>query len=327
MISIIVPVYNAEHTLGKCVDSILSQTYSHFELLLVDDGSKDKSGAICDTYAMKDSRVRVFHKPNGGVSSARNFAIDNISEGEGYLTFIDSDDYVDCNYLLHLVKAFGRNIDLVVGGYQSFGASRFVQYYKAKCYEYAELNKCFGKHIAEMPFTAPWGKLFRTYVIQEHHIRFDTRMKCAEDACFNKEYLCYVRGVALIPYTDYFYYSVNNSEKYGADGENCVYDALQTIRKYEQLTTIHAFDYQHATRAIINIHSGRFYIYQLGKSFSLLGFKEFCTTYDTLSPYLHLLENNGGRGQKIYNTLVMHRYFALAFVFVRLLASIKVIFK
>lgn len=81
VISIVVPVYNAERTLNECVDSILSQTYSHFELLLVDDGSTDKSGVICDAYAAKDSRVRVFHKPNGGVSSARNLGIDNIFGG------------------------------------------------------------------------------------------------------------------------------------------------------------------------------------------------------------------------------------------------------
>ena len=82
LISIVVPVYNAEHTLNKCVDSILSQTYPHFELLLIDDGSKDQSGTICDAYAEKDSRIRVFHKPNGGVSSARNLGLDNISGGD-----------------------------------------------------------------------------------------------------------------------------------------------------------------------------------------------------------------------------------------------------
>lgn len=323
VISIVVPVYNAERTLNECVDSILSQTYSHFELLLVDDGSTDKSGVICDAYAAKDSRVRVFHKPNGGVSSARNLGIDNILGG--YLTFVDSDDYVDRNYLLHLIEAFGGNMDLVVGGYQSFGDSRFEWRYESKCYEYAELSDCFGKHIAEMPFTAPWSKLYRMYIIQEYHIRFDTRMKCAEDACFNKEYLCHVRGIALIPYSDYFYYSVNSSEKYGANGEDCVYGALQTIRKYEQLTAIHSFDYQHAIKAIISIHGGRFYAYQLNKSFSLYGFKEFEMTYHALFPYLPMLRDSGGRVQKIYNTFITHDCLVLAFVLVRLLACVKII--
>lgn len=82
-ISIIVPVYNAEQTLRRCVDSILAQTFTDFELLLVDDGSTDGSGAICDEYAGIDGRVRVFHKPNGGVSSARNLGLDN-AIGGGY---------------------------------------------------------------------------------------------------------------------------------------------------------------------------------------------------------------------------------------------------
>lgn len=77
-ISVIVPVYNTEKYLHRCIDSILAQTYTDFELLLIDDGSKDNSGAICDEYAAKDSRVRVFHKENGGVSSARNLCLDNV---------------------------------------------------------------------------------------------------------------------------------------------------------------------------------------------------------------------------------------------------------
>ena len=92
-ISVIVPVYNTEKYLHHCIDSILSQTFIDFELLLIDDGSKDSSGTICDEYAAKDNRVRVFHKENGGTSSARNMGLDN-ARGE-YITFVDSDDWID----------------------------------------------------------------------------------------------------------------------------------------------------------------------------------------------------------------------------------------
>ena len=92
-ISVIVPVYNTEKYLRRCIDSVLAQTYQDFELLLIDDGSKDSSGAICDEYAAKDARVRVFHKENGGVSSARNLGLDN-ARGE-WVTFVDSDDYIE----------------------------------------------------------------------------------------------------------------------------------------------------------------------------------------------------------------------------------------
>lgn len=96
-ISVIVPVYNAEQYLHRCIDSILAQTFTDFELLLIDDGSKDNSGDICDGYAMKDERVRVFHKKKGGVSSARNLGLDN-AKGE-WVSFVDADDYLDnCYY-------------------------------------------------------------------------------------------------------------------------------------------------------------------------------------------------------------------------------------
>ena len=90
VISIIVPIYNAGKTLHRRIDSILSQTYTSWELLLIDDGSTDTSGPICDEYAARDARVRVFHKENGGVSSARNVGLDN-ARGE-WITFVDADD-------------------------------------------------------------------------------------------------------------------------------------------------------------------------------------------------------------------------------------------
>ena len=100
IMSVIVPVYNTEQYLHRCIDSILTQTYTDFELLLIDDGSKDKSGDICDEYALKDSRIRVFHKENGGVSSARNLGLDNAA-GE-WITFVDSDDWIIESYLMNL---------------------------------------------------------------------------------------------------------------------------------------------------------------------------------------------------------------------------------
>ncbi|MDU2552528.1 MAG: glycosyltransferase family 2 protein, partial [Staphylococcus epidermidis] len=101
-ISIIVPVYNVENYLKKCVESILSQTFTDFELLLVDDGSTDSSGEMCDELKRLDERIKVIHKENGGLSSARNAGID-VAKGK-YLTFVDSDDYIDTHMLEVLYK-------------------------------------------------------------------------------------------------------------------------------------------------------------------------------------------------------------------------------
>ena len=117
VISIIVPVYNAEKYLHRCIDSILSQTFTDFELLLIDDGSTDSSSIICDDYLREDSRVRVFHKKNGGVSSARNMGLDN-AKGK-WITFVDSDDFISSNFCEILLD--NENEDLVICSFETFG--------------------------------------------------------------------------------------------------------------------------------------------------------------------------------------------------------------
>lgn len=115
LISVVVPIYNVEKYLNRCVDSILNQTFTDFELILVDDGSPDNCGKICDEYAEKDNRVRVIHKPNGGLSDARNAGIEwalKNSDSE-WITFIDSDDWVDIQYLEFLLKAVVENNTLI----------------------------------------------------------------------------------------------------------------------------------------------------------------------------------------------------------------------
>ena len=111
-ISVIVPVYNTEKYLHRYIDSILAQTFTDFELLLINDGSKDNSGAICDEYAAKDSRVRVFHKENGGASSARNMGLDN-AKGK-WVTFVDSDDYILPSFLAIYSVLCKSNADLCI---------------------------------------------------------------------------------------------------------------------------------------------------------------------------------------------------------------------
>ena len=116
-ISVIVPVYNVEKYLSRCVDSILNQTFTDFECILVDDGSPDNCGKICDEYAKKDKRVKVIHKQNGGLSDARNTGLD-IAGGE-YIYFLDSDDYVEYNLLEKLNDTICVcNAEMIVFGYK-----------------------------------------------------------------------------------------------------------------------------------------------------------------------------------------------------------------
>ena len=107
LISVVVPVYNVEQYIRECVDSIVSQTYCHLEIVLIDDGSLDNCPVICDEYAKKDSRIKVVHQKNGGLAKARNVGIEN-SSGE-YITFIDSDDYIASNYIEILYRGIIEN--------------------------------------------------------------------------------------------------------------------------------------------------------------------------------------------------------------------------
>ncbi len=202
-ISVIIPVYNAEKYLRRCVDSILAQIFTDFELLLIDDGSKDKSGEICDEYAKKDNRVKVFHKENGGVSSARNLGLDN-ARGE-WIGFIDSDDMVKPEYLDGLIRCQSRS-SLVVGGYECFENSSKKFYITKQCdMDVEDAFNCIGSDSQSGTLLYPWGKLFKAAYIVENNIRFDTTMRLGEDFCFNLDFLSMIEQVSFVPSNNYLY--------------------------------------------------------------------------------------------------------------------------
>ena len=149
LVSIIVPVYNTDKYLKRCIDSILSQKYTDFELLLIDDGSTDRSGAICDEYAKMDSRIRVFHKVNGGVSSARNLGLEH-AQGE-WVAFVDSDDRVEETFLLTMSGNVSNQVDLIVT------SASDNTYIEPKDY----INRILMR---ELP-PQIWGKLYRRRVL------------------------------------------------------------------------------------------------------------------------------------------------------------------
>lgn len=214
-ISVIVPVYNVKKYLSRCIDSILAQTFTDFELLLIDDGSKDNSGKICDEYAKKDNRIRVFHKENGGVSSARNVGLDNA--GGEWITFVDSDDCLNMEFLSELIKY--DNYDHIIGGNIMFserninrGINKEV-IIDLKSIEAARLD--FGTDInSSIFFCYPWGKLYKTAIIESNNIRFNIQMFLGEDLCFVLEYLSFCDNAIVVPYNNYLYRYENQQNKF-----------------------------------------------------------------------------------------------------------------
>lgn len=175
-ITIIVPVYNVEQSLSRCIDSILAQTFIDFELLLIDDGSKDNSGKICDDYIQKDKRITVFHKENNGVSSARNLGLKH-AKGK-FIAFVDSDDWIKKTYLNELYSAI-TNCDYVAGGYTKFNENEdyHTVQYESRTYNLQKSEDIKqieqSSVISQCLFYHPWRKLFKTNIIQEHNILFD----------------------------------------------------------------------------------------------------------------------------------------------------------
>lgn len=155
IISIIVPVYNAKKTLGRCIDGILSQTFKNFELLLINDGSTDRSGELCDEYAAKDQRIKVFHKENGGVISARNVGLDH-TKGK-WITFVDGDDYIYDN-IFNLISLHDE--DLLIFNYDINNNGTIQCGERVPEDNTYSIKTILNKYIYIELLRTPWSKFF-----------------------------------------------------------------------------------------------------------------------------------------------------------------------
>lgn len=204
-ISVIVPVYKVEPYIRRCVDSILSQTFTDFELILVDDGSPDNSGVICDEFTEKDSRVRVIHKENGGVSSARNAGID--AARGNWITFVDSDDYVTEQYLEDLYEP---EFDMTVVGHQHIvdyrdtSESKQLNLSKTDFLDMRSFSEII-EHSGKYWLMFCWGKLYRKQLMLENKICFDKSLTIGEDYVFVITYLSFVTSLKMTEHLSYIH--------------------------------------------------------------------------------------------------------------------------
>ena len=209
-VSVIVPVYNAEKYLNQCVDSILAQTITELECILVDDGSTDSSPAICDEYAARDSRVKVIHKPNGRASSARNAGI-RAAQGE-YIAFVDSDDWISPDMYERMLEA---GADVCLCDYVRFNQDTERPFTQPNVaggfYNREQMRKDIYPHLVmdglEYPITiSNWALLIRRSIIQDHDLRYREDIHVSEDAPFGSEVLycadsfAYLKGEHLYHY-------------------------------------------------------------------------------------------------------------------------------
>ena len=264
LVSIILPVYNAQNHLERCIGSILAQTYRDLELIILNDGSKDQSLPVCEAFRAKDSRILLVDKDNSGVSDTRNLGL-KLAGGK-YIQFVDSDDHIAPDYTQHLVTAAEQNhADLVIAPYKMVipaGVSKPEQVLEKlqddlgvmsvarppEVREYGFLpagiydKDTFALRLMDKPasyfYSVLWNKLYRRDILTGNDIRFTSELRWAEDLVFNMQYIQYAQTFVSIATPGYFY--VQNPQSICHTQINpatLVQNKVQTFRYYKDLYT------------------------------------------------------------------------------------------
>ncbi len=218
-ISVIVPIYKVEAYLEKCINSLINQTAHDHEIILVDDGSPDGCPDICDKYAKLYDYIYVIHKPNGGVSSARNVGIEK-AKGE-FIWFVDADDYVETKSIEFLLAKIKQNYDLVVFNGKCSCVEQIVDYNIFFREQYLNYSLSF----------APWNKLYKKEIIIKNNIRFDLEEKIGEDLLFNAQYYRYMHNYVIDKMNLYHYEQREDSAMHIGKPERLI----QQMRVYDKL--------------------------------------------------------------------------------------------
>lgn len=211
-ISIVIPVYNVEDYLPECMDSVQGQTYLNLEILLIDDGSTDSSGKMCDRYAASDKRVIVIHKPNGGLSDARNEGLKYITGR--YLTFVDSDDILDYDYIEKLYNGIkSKQADIAMCHIETFTQKKpVIGYAKSTLKEYYGINM-LRAYLRGKIRPMAWGKLYDKQIYDEIYF---PKGKTTEDVYVFAEVLLRCNRLVVISNTNYFYRQRRNSIQFSS---------------------------------------------------------------------------------------------------------------
>lgn len=232
--SVIVPIYNAQATLNRCVDSILDQNFDDMELILINDGSPDRCGEICGEYARKDSRVRYFSKPNGGVSTARNLGLDQ-ARGS-YVLFVDSDDYVSENYF-EVLEQIGEEFDFVMFSSKVTDGKTVTPRILTPCasLDADESVEQFCHAWYTKSLTSPVTKRYRRAIIEQRKLRFMKQLYVGEDKSFN---VMYIMGCGSCRITDAALYWINveNENSLSRKPRPDLYEQLTMLSELTQKT-------------------------------------------------------------------------------------------
>lgn len=244
-ISVIMPVYNAEKSLNRSIESILNQSFQDFELIIVNDGSTDSSASICQEYANKDSRIRFISQSNAGASAARNAALNLVTAP--WITFCDADDFVYPHWLQNFVGLISEQYDLLI---QGFEANQSLNGLPAGGHYGIDFNCGNTDAIIKLHqlriFGYLWVKAFRLDIINSNHLRFDTALKYLEDEIFILDYMRYARRVKSIADVGYSYSVPDFDNKYSMSVDNSIYLWSALHNRYVFFEGIEKFNFYKA---------------------------------------------------------------------------------
>ena len=264
LVSIILPVYNAQNHIARCLESICAQSWQNIEVIVLNDGSKDQSLPVCEAFRAKDERIVLVDKANSGVSDTRNLGL-KLASGK-YVQFVDSDDYIDPDFTEHLVTAAEQNsADLVIAPYKmvipagatkpeqvleklqdDLGVMHVARPPEVRVYGFLPEGvydkDTFARRLMDKPasyfYSVLWNKLYRREMLLAHDIRFTSEMRWAEDLVFNMQYIQYAAVFASIAQPGYYY--VQNPQSICHTQINpatLVQNKIQVFRYYKDLYT------------------------------------------------------------------------------------------
>lgn len=271
-ISIIVPMYNAERFICRCMESILSQSFHDYEIVAVDDGSTDDTGRILDEYAKDHSKIKAIHTKNKGVSHARNTALEKADDE--YITFVDVDDYLERDFLSSMLS---READLIIGGFNKIGEGEETTSPESAFYTPKTYKECFDKYLFTDLLKAPWGKIFKRIIIEEFHIRFNEELIFAEDVVFVQTYIVHCKSIRCNNFTGYYYCLVSSPTKYLLNEDQCMKLSASLQKSYNSICETYNYDnhiykYYNVPHTIIYL----FYTTQcVGYAFSFKGWNKY----------------------------------------------------
>ena len=255
LVSIVIPVYNVIANLDRAVQSVIHQTYSNWELILIDDGSTDGSGEVCEKYEKSYPQIHVVHQRNKGVSAARNIGI-NVAKGE-FLTFVDSDDYISSQFIERLVQEVDL-YDIIIGGYHlmdEYGTERKKQIFPLNNYVIYEHRRQVLDDFRQGRFNYIWGRIFSSKIIKDNKIKFDENIKFAEDTIFMIDVLNVSKSVKFIRDADYFYV------KYS---KNTLSTVPLSIELFNQIDESNELVFHSLRKLLGNIHAKKAVAFHVG---------------------------------------------------------------